>query len=48
LRRYIAAYLLSYYMAHRDWDWADNGRKKLPANHVVQVRFIVVRYECTL
>ena len=37
----IKAYLLSYYQAHRDWDWGDNGRAKLPKNHVANVRLVV-------
>ena len=37
----VKAYLLSYYQGHRDWDWGENGRKRLPANHVSHVRFII-------
>jgi len=39
----VKAYLLSYYQAHRDWDWGANGRKDLPRNHVMHVRFIVAQ-----
>jgi hypothetical protein len=53
-RRYVTAlgevkaYLVSYYQAHRDWDWTTgNGRANLPKNHVAQVRFIVVGL-CTI
>lgn len=39
--------LFSIYLAHRDWDWATkegacNGRDKLPAGHVVQVRAVLM------
>jgi len=40
----VKAFLLSYYQAHRDWDWTTgNGRKNLPKNHVAQIRFIVTQ-----
>ena len=38
----VKAFLLSYYQAHRDWDWTTgNGRRNLPKNHVAQVRLVV-------
>lgn len=37
----VKAYLLSYYQAHRDWDWGENGRERLPENHVANVRLVV-------
>jgi|TARA_B110000977_G_C11079482_1_gene492422 hypothetical protein len=37
----VKAYLLSYYQAHRDWDWGENGRGKLPRNHVANVRLVL-------
>jgi hypothetical protein len=37
----VKAYLLSYYHAHRDWDWGENGRAGLPENHVANVRLVV-------
>jgi hypothetical protein len=37
----VKAFLVSYYQAHRDWDWGANGRSRLPAGHLAQVRFII-------
>lgn len=37
----VKAYLLSYYHAHRDWDWGENGRAGLPENHLANVRLVV-------
>lgn len=38
----VKAFLLSYYHAHRDWDWTSgNGRKNLPKDHLAHVRLIV-------
>ena len=39
----VKAYLLSYYQGHRDWDWGANGRGKLPAGHLSQVRYVVAQ-----
>ena len=37
----VKAFLVSYYQAHRDWDWGANGRSRLPEGHLAQVRFII-------
>ena len=40
----VKAFLLSYYQAHRDWDWTTkNGRSNLPKDHVSHIRFIVAQ-----
>lgn len=38
--------VLSYYQAHRDWDWGKNGRENLPAKHVHEVRWMAVALVC--
>ena len=37
----VKAFLVSYYQAHRDWDWGANGRAKLPRDHLANSRFIL-------
>jgi len=39
----LKAFLLSYYLAHRDWDWGKNGRKNLPKHHVHCMRYLCVQ-----
>jgi hypothetical protein len=38
--------IISFYQAHRDWDWGQNGRKDLPENHVYEVRWLTVGLVC--
>jgi len=44
----VKAFLLSYFMAHRDWDWGKNGRQNLPKNHVQVMRFICCQLVCDM
>jgi len=38
--------VLEFYQGHRDWDWDGNGRKRLPENHVQEVRWLCVALVC--
>jgi hypothetical protein len=38
--------VLTFYLGHRDWDWGENGRAKLPAKHVNEVRWMMVQLVC--
>jgi hypothetical protein len=38
--------IVSFYQAHRDWDWGQNGRKNLPEEHVYEVRWLAVGLVC--
>jgi len=38
--------LLSFYHAHRDWDWGQNGRERLPEQHVYEIRWLTVGLVC--
>lgn len=44
----LKAYLLGYFLAHRDWDWGKNGRQNLPKNHVQVMRFICCQMVCDM
>ena len=38
--------VLTFYLGHRDWDWGDNGRAKLPEKFVHEVRWMMVQLVC--
>ena len=38
--------VLSFLQGHRDWDWGENGRAKLPEKHVDEVRWLCVSLVC--